>query len=257
MLGLVVLGASCSSSGPDGAPATSERSNPTIPDDGRPVVLVAGDSVLDEAAAPLTFALEQGDQAHGAFVVEPDLPRDEADRALWQAQLDEYDPDLVVVSVGHWEYLEVLGDFAEGDLLEPGTYRTQVLEPFADLVTDGGRRPLLWVGPLTIRDADEAGVVDGLEEDFRALADERDDVDFVDGDRWIAPAGYTDRLGGVQVRRADGIHLCPAGQVRLAHGLLPEIARRLDIDVPRGWMADWEAERPDEPGGCAPDYQGD
>jgi hypothetical protein len=76
----------------------------------------------------------------------------------------------------------------------------------------------------------------------------------------VAPNGFTATFPGpegelVQVRRADGIHLCPAGQVLLAEGLLGEVAQRLDLTPDPGWADDWEAGQEPEPGGCAPGYQ--
>jgi hypothetical protein len=224
-------------------------------------VLIAGDSVLAEAAGPLAYAIEATGGAHAAFILGPDLPRDAADESIWQAAIDRHQPDLVVVSVGHWEYLEVLGDFAEGDLLEPGSYPREVLDPFVDLVTEDVDR-LLWVGPLVIDDAEEAEFVTGLQADFEALAERRDEVDFVDADNWIAPDGFTATLPGpdgtpVPVRRADGIHLCPEGQILLAEGLLGVIADDLDLTPSPTWADEWRAEQEPEPGGCAPGYQGD
>jgi len=216
--------------------------------------------VLEEAAGPLAFAVEATGGADAEFSLGPDLPRDEADVALWRSAIERTDPDLVVVSVGHWEYLSVLGDFAEGELLEPGSYPEEVLDPFVDLLTAGGAR-ILWVGPAVIADPDEAEFVDGLEEDFRALAERRPEVDFVDADTWVAPDGFTETLPGpdgdpVQVRRADGIHLCPEGQVLLAQGLLDEVSERLELTPDAGWAEDWRAGQEPEPGGCASDYQG-
>lgn len=231
---------------------------PSVP--GRPRVLIMGDSVMAEAARPLVAALAAAG-ADASFVLGPDLPRDEADAVVWRAALDRAEPDVVVVSVGHWEYLEVLGDFAEGDLLEPGTYASGILEPFADLLTADGAR-VLWVGPAVIEDADETEFVSGLQRDFEALAEARTDVDFVDADTWVAPEGFTPTLPGpdgepVQVRRADGIHLCPEGQVLLAEGLLEVISADLGLTPDPGWHAAWRASTEPEPGGCAPDYQPD
>lgn len=244
-----------------GATTTAPPPGPTDPPDGLPRVLIAGDSVLAEAAGPLAYAIEATGGAHADFVLGPDLPRDAADQTIWRAAVAEHQPDLVAVSVGHWEYLEVLGDFAEGDRLEPGTYPREVLDPFVDLLTDGGAR-VLWVGPLQIEDDDEAEFVDGLQDDFEALADRRNEVDFVDGDIWVAPDGFRATLPGeggipVPVRRADGVHLCPEGQILLAEGLLGVIAEDLDLTPSPGWADDWRAGQEPEPGGCAPDYQGD
>ncbi len=243
------------------APATTgtPAGNSSPDDDGLARVLIAGDSVLAEAAGPLVFALEATGGARADFTLGPHLPRDEPDIAVWQAALDRTRPDLVVVSVGHWEYLTVLGDFAAGRLLEPGSYPAEVLEPFVDLVTAQGAR-VLWVGPAVISDADEAEFVADLEADFRTLAGQRPEVDFVDADTWVAPEGFTATLPGpdgdpVQVRRADGIHLCPTGQVLLARGLLDQVAQRLDLTPEPGWADAWSAGREPEPGGCAPGYR--
>jgi len=263
----LLIGA-CGDDGDAAAPVTSTPPTTTVaattttdPDDDRPTVLIAGDSVLAEAARPLAHAIEATGGAEAAFVLGPDLPRDAADQAVWRAALDAHQPDLVVVSVGHWEYLEVLGDFAAGALLEPGSYAEEILDPFADLLTEDGAR-VLWVGPVVIDDAEEAGFVDGLQQDFHALADRRDDVDFVDADTWVAPEGFSATLPGpdgetVPVRRADGIHLCPEGQILLAQGLLEVIADDLDLTPSPTWADDWRTEQEPEPGGCAPGYQGD
>ncbi|MET1040906.1 MAG: hypothetical protein ABWZ90_07715, partial [Acidimicrobiales bacterium] len=117
-LATLVLGA-CGDDGDAAAPPTSTpitttvvASTTTDPADDQPAVLIAGDSVLAEAAGPLAYAIEATGAAQAAFALGPDLPRDAADQAVWRAALDAHRPDLVVVSVGHWEYLEVLGDFA-------------------------------------------------------------------------------------------------------------------------------------------------
>lgn len=266
-LATLLLGA-CSDDGDAAAPTTSTPTTTTVvattttdPADDQPAVLIAGDSVLAEAAGPLAYGIEATGAAEAAFALGPDLPRDAADQAVWRAALDAHQPDLVVVSVGHWEYLEVLGDFAAGELLEPGSYADEILDPFADLLTENGAR-VLWVGPLVIDDAEEAEFVDGLQQDFHALADRRDDVDFVDADTWVAPEGFSATLPrpdgeAVPVRRADGIHLCPEGQILLAQGLLEVVAAELDLRPSPSWADDWRTEQEPEPGGCAPDYQGD
>lgn len=263
--GILVLAAACGAGGagpasPAPPTATDRPVATTDPADERPRVLLAGDSVLAEAAGPLAFAIEASGEAHADFLLGPALPRDAADEAVWRSAIDRYRPDLVVVSVGHWEYLEVLGDFAAGRLLEPGSYPAEILDPFADLVTAAGAR-VLWVGPSVIEDAEESEFVDGLERDFRALARRRDDVDFVDGDTWVAPEGFSPTLPGpdgspVAVRRADGIHLCPEGQLLMAAGLLGVLGPDLGLTPAPDWVDDWRARQAPEPGGCAAEYQG-
>ena len=55
------------------------------------------------------------------------------------------------------------------------------------------------------------------------------DLRVVDADTWVAPEGFSATLPrpdgeAVPVRRADGIHLCPEGQILLAQGLLEVVA---------------------------------
>jgi len=253
-------GATASPTPPE--PSTTVPAGPTSlddPDDGRPRVLIAGDSVLAEAARPLAHALETTGAAHAGFLLAPKLPRTPSEAALWATAVEGYDPDVVVLSIGHWESQALLGDFARGDYLEPGRYRRDLVDPAVATLTAGGAE-VLWVGPTAIRDPEETALVGRLEEDYRAVAAERDDVAFADGDTWVAPDGYTDTLPGpdgtpVAVRRADGIHLCPDGQVLMAQGLLGALAPTIG-PVDPGWVRTWEATRPSEPGGCAPDYVG-
>ncbi len=238
--------------------ATDDPEPTARPVDGKPFVLVAGDSVLDEVADPLVFALEGSGEAHAAWFAGASLPHDDAQARLWQATIERYDPDLVVLQVGHWERLEVLGDFAEQRLLEAGEYRDEVLDPTIDLLTAEGAR-VLWVAPLVIRDEEESEFTRSLAEDFRAVADDRDDVDYVESDSWVAPDGFVRRLPGpdgrpVQVRRADGIHLCPEGQLLIAQGLLDTFAADLDITPAPDWQDAWRAQLPPEPNGCAESF---
>jgi hypothetical protein len=247
---LVALAGACVGGGD---PEPTDR-----PADGKPFVLVAGDSVLDEAADPLVYAIEASGDAHAAFFLGASLPHDDAQARLWRATIERYDPDLVVLQVGHWERLEVLGDFAERRRLEPGEYRDEIVDPVIDLLTEEGGR-VLWVGPLLIRDQEESEFTRGLAEDFQAVAEDRDDVDYVEADPWVAPDGFVRRLPGpdgrpVQVRRADGIHLCPEGQLLVAAGMLDVFAADLGITPAADWQDAWRAQHPPEPNGCAESY---
>jgi hypothetical protein len=228
------------------------------PDDSKPFVLFLGDSVMEEASDSLLYAVEASGDAHAAFALGANLPHDDSETAAWRTAVERYDPDLVVLLVGHWERLQVLGDFAAGRLLESGDYQAEIVDPALDLLTDQGAR-VLWVGPIALEDREESDFLTALEADFRAAADDRDDVDFVDGDQWVAPDGFERTRSGadgrpVQIRRADGAHLCPEGQLLLAAGLLDRFGPDLGITPPAGWQDDWRTQLPLEPGGCAESY---
>lgn len=178
-------------------------------------VLILGDSVTAELAQPLEAALGDG----AGFLLQPHLPRTPGETELLRQAIAERDPEVIVFQVGHWERLKVLGDFAAGELLEPGTYRAGLVDPTLALLRENGAR-VVWVSPIPIEDAEESAFVADLAEDFEAAATSTEGVEWLDVRPAITPDGYTAMLDGEQVRRDDGIHLCPAGQLIVAEEIL-------------------------------------
>lgn len=221
-------------------------------------VLLVGDSIMAELSDALSAAVESGGADHAGFLLAPNLPRTAVDMAIWRAGLRRVDPDVVVLHIGTWERLKVLGDFAVGDRLEPGTYGPEVIDPMLDLVADSGAR-LLWMSPVPVQDTEKAEFVGALADQWQAELVGRDDTEFVDVVPAIAPTGFVATLPGPdghdwQVRRADGIHLCPPGQAVVAAAVVDRLATHLTAPPPPGWSATWLS-TVHEPGGCRAGYE--
>jgi hypothetical protein len=149
--------------------------------------------------------------------------------------VEEADPEVIVVQVGHWERLRLLGDFAAGQFLEPGTYRPELVDPTLALLEDSGAH-VVWLSPIPIEDAEESEFVQELGADFLASVEATTDAEWLDVRPAIAPDGFAGELDGIRVRRSDGIHLCPAGQVLVA-GVVLDRLQELDptLAPAEGW----------------------
>jgi hypothetical protein len=246
------LVASCGFGGDDAAGPTTSTVPPTttsLPPGGRqptaadPLrVTFGGDSVMAEFAPAMIQALEGTRETAGRFVLAPSLARNASTRLVWQQELAEHDPDLIVVLVGFWED-KVVGETASG---RPGwaqQYRTQVVEPFLDLVTAEGAK-VLWIGMASVADPTVTARFARLNSVFFSVAEEREDVDFVAaGDYLSTPeGGYADVLtspvtGAPQrIRRTDGLHFCPDGVALLGAPVLERITTQWNVGATYGWQ---------------------
>lgn len=207
-------------------------------------VVLAGDSVMNGLAPVVATALNEGGESDVAYELAPSIARDAASRVLWQRQLEENHPDLVVMLIGTWERGDA--NFEPGDPAWSAWYQEEVLDPFADMVTGAGTR-ILWIGmPAVQSEADTLQLV-ALNSQFKALADRNDMVDYVEGGDFLngADGGYTDRLpredGTVErVRRVDGLHLCPGGAERLALPVIEYAQQQWNVAVGDDWQnAPW------------------
>lgn len=233
------------------APATTSAPTTSVPPGGRQPsatdklrVVLAGDSVMNGLAPAVATALNEGGESEVNYELSPSIARDAASRVLWQRQLEESRPDLVVMLIGTWER----GDpnFEPGDPGWAAWYQEQVLDPFAEMITAGGTR-ILWVGMPAV--ADEANTLQlvALNSQFRALAERDDMVDYIEGGEYLngPDGGYTDRLpredGTVErVRRVDGLHLCPGGSERLAIPVIQYAQQQWNVAVGFDWQnAPW------------------
>jgi len=238
-----VLLAGCGGSDPASAPETTAATTSPVADEEQSgaTVLLLGDSLMEELAGPLRHAVELGGGDRARFVLGPALPHSEADVALWQRQVEGARPDVVVLHVGHWEYLRVLGDFATGARVAPGTYRTEVVDRALSILREAGTH-VLWLSPLPIRDAGESAFTGSLGEVYRAALAGRSDAEYVD----VRGAGFDP-----EERRPDGIHLCPDGQLRVARTVVGHLRPHLTHPPPPDWGRAWRRTAR-EPGGCAP-----
>ena len=252
MLLSVALLAACTGAddAPEAAPTSTVPATTTsLPPGGRqptaedPLrVTFAGDSVMAEFAPAMIQALEGPGTAEGRFVLAPSLARGGTGRVTWNQEIARHDPDLVVLLVGFWED-KVVGETASG---EPGwadAYRTQVVDPFLDLVTAGGAK-VLWIGMASVDDPVVTTRFARLNSVYLAAADARDDVDFLPaGDHLSGPGGaYADVLTSpvsglpLRVRRTDGLHICPGGIVLLGQPVLESITRQWNVTAAYGWQ---------------------
>lgn len=263
MLILVALGAGCS--GGDGA-QEADGSDPTVappttvpvtttstPPGGRqptvedPLrVTFAGDSVMAELAPAMIQALEAGGQAEVRFLLSPSIPRGGASGVIWQQELADHDPDLIVNLAGFWED-SVVGATASG---QPGwaeRYRAQVVEPFLDQVTAEGAK-VLWIGMAAVVDPTITERFARLNSVFAEVAEDRAEVDYLAAGEHLSDAGgaYTEITTSpttgapVRLRRIDGLHLCPEGVTALGAPVLDRITEQWNVTGAFGWQeGDW------------------
>ena len=221
-------------------------------------VLLAGDSVMAGLAPAVATALNEGGQADARFALTPSIARDAATQILWQNQLEDFDPDLVVMLIGVWD--RGSGDFEPGDPGWAARDATDVLDPFAALVTGAGAK-LLWIGMPAVQEEGATLQFVALNSEYRALADRNESVDYIEAGEFLnGPDGsFTDRLPDasgtvVRVRRTDGLHLCPPGSERLAVPVLEYVQEQWNVEVGEAWQLGPWREPPtlDKPEECPP-----
>lgn len=205
-------------------------------------VTFAGDSVMAEFAPAMIQALEGSGAARGRFILAPSLARGGAAQVIWNQELRDHDPDLIVNLVGFWED-QVVGEAASG---QPGwaqRYRAQVVAPFLDLVTSEGAKVLL-VGMAAVDDPAVTERFARMNSVYRSVAAAREDVDYLAaGDVLSGPdGGYAEIVASpttgapIRLRRIDGLHLCPEGVVLLGEPVLEAISRQWNITGAYGWQ---------------------
>lgn len=206
-------------------------SAPAVPD-GRPRIVLGGDSVMGNLAPGVIAAL--GDQVDAHYLAQARISGDAAARQAWADTIEEQDPDLVVVHVGSWEVLSP--DFHPTDGNGFDAYATEQLDPFVELLTSGGAE-VLFIGPAAARAEQRTVNLMSLNRELILLTERNPAVDFLNAGTYVndPTGGFTETLPGpdgvpVRIRRTDdlGLHLCPAGVVRLATPVLEWIGDHLD-----------------------------
>ena len=237
----------------EAAADTTVVTDPT--DDGVTRILFAGDSLMQEIHATAAAAL--GDSTETRFLLSPRLIRNDAQELIWQTTLDDFNPDVVVVMLSHWERL-VVGAQRPEDIDDVDAYARQLAVPFAEFVADSGVVLVLLSAP-PLRDPRATSVYAVLNQAYRSATDAVPAARFVE----IGPAltggsgAYTDalvnRAGAVErVRNTDGIHLCPGGAVLVTEAVLGPLAAVADTTPTADWQnGSWRTEAPfDKPGEC-------
>lgn len=224
--------AACGGSGGSAADVDGESSStPSTPGavatTAGPEIVVGGDSVAASLVPALTAAA--GERAHVDYLAAATISTT-SDRLAWRRGVEGHDPDLVVVMTGPWEVLQP--GFAPTEAGWTDTYARDVLDPLADDLTAGGAR-VLWIEMHSASKPATTLSFAVLAAQVRALAQRRDDVDVLDSGEFVDLPGdvLADVLPGPdgtpqRIRRQDGtgVHLCPAGVVRLATPVLAWIA---------------------------------
>ena len=236
----------CASSNRDGVAEDASATPDVAADDPAPEleVVLGGDSVMAGLVPAVRAAL--GDQAQVDHLAAPTIST-VSGRVVWHTGIDELDPDLVVVLVGAWEVLQP--GFAPTEAGWTTTYAREVLDPLAASLTAGGAR-VLWVEMHTATDVLTTLSFAVLGAQVRALTERNAAIDVIDaGDVVDGPGDViADVLPGPdgtqqRIRRLDGtgVHLCPAGVVRLAGSVLEWIVDQ--VDDPVTLVAGWERAR--------------
>lgn len=199
----------------------------------RRIVLI-GDSVMGEVAAAAQAAAGPG--VHIDYVLTIGAANVKDDWwDVWPRVIAEHQPDVVGVLVGPWEI----------DRPDLGTYAWAQwygarLGRWVDLLRAGGAS-VRWLTALPTRDPVGAAKLATVNDAYRAMARAKD-VDVVDSAAALGSPGYLERSpNGDRLRRIDGLHLCPAGEIALATALLAE----LRVPVTAGWeRGAWTHEAP-------------
>lgn len=233
---------------PPADPPADERREPTS-------VLLAGDSVMAGLVPAVEAALEPTGDYLVDFVLTPSILREPSVRFSWSQELAELDPDVVVMFVGTWEARELPGDGGPGTTVTPeqpdwaGTYRSEVVEPWLELITAQGAE-VVWIGAPPIADADGAGFFEVLNAVFADLPADWPQVDYLDPTPALGRAGraFSETVTladgtSVRLRQVDGLHLCPSGAQLLAELVLDALAVGGD-DLARDWQdGPWRADQ--------------
>jgi hypothetical protein len=247
----------------DGAPApptTEPRSTTTAdpevahpsPEDPLRVVL-AGDSVMAGLVPTLEAALEGGGQTEVRFVLTPAILREPGVRYSWQKELEQFNPELIIMFVGIWELGQIRDRTGQTvDPTEEGwrqAYDSEVLDPWLEFITQAGAQ-VIWVGTPAIDDDDTNVSFALLNDAWRTAADRWGPVTFVDAGNTLGRPedGFftylRDENGSrVRARQVDGLHLCQAGAAALAGDVLAVVSELSGVPVADGWAeGDWQGD---------------
>lgn len=228
------------------APPPPGGRRPTTDDPLR--VLMAGDSLMADISLAISSTLQDGGHAVARLVAAPSIPREDVTRTLWRRQLDQYDPEVVVIMIGVWEGMaeDALREQPLGTPAWLRAYRRENLDPYLDLLTSEGA-DVVWVGMPPSIDPRRQLEWSSMNRAVRQLAHDSPDLTYIPGDTILArPDGsWADVLPGPRgtpqrVRRIDTTHLCADGAERLARPILRYLQHQWDVPLAEDWSnRDW------------------
>jgi hypothetical protein len=166
-------------------------------------------------------------------------------RSGWGKILADTQPDLVLFLAGPWDAHDATVD---GAVLPYGSPEWQAwygaeLDDFVRLVGSSGARLVWLTAPTYDPGGPDAGDLTPVNAAFRAVASRWPDVELVDTDAPVdgPDESYAEYLPGPdgpeQIRKADGLHFCPAGAARVAAALVPAIDHWWSFTPAPGWEA--------------------
>jgi hypothetical protein len=154
----------------------------------------------------------------------------------WLSAMGEVKPNVVVLLAGRWEVVDRMYQGQMTNILNPvfAAYVKQQLDAASQLVTATGSRMVFLTAPCTNEGEQPDGApwpedstqrLDVFNQLVRQVAAEHPQTDsVVDLDAATCPGGrYTTKIGGITVRRADGVHFTIEGGQYLAPKIMPPI----------------------------------
>jgi hypothetical protein len=160
--------------------------------------------------------------------------------ALWQGNVAQFHPNVVVVLAGRWEVMDRLVDGTWSHIGQPSfdALVKASLEQAVTVASSSGAYVVMLTAPCfnsgeqpngTAWPEDEPGRLDRYNQLVRQVAAEHPaTVRVEDFDAMVCPGGnYATELDGVQLRDGDGVHIVPtpAAGHWLATRLLPGVIR--------------------------------
>jgi peptidoglycan/LPS O-acetylase OafA/YrhL len=146
---------------------------------------------------------------------------------LWRSELEEFDPDVVVVLSGFWDARdhEVNGRTFEFGTPEADEQWLSEMQVNIDLLSSRGAQVVILSSPYFPEDNLPAERIDRLNDLYRqAACQNQDSVTFLDLNRFLYPTGkYASTIDGVQVRN-DGFHFSLEGADMVGRWLAPKIS---------------------------------
>jgi hypothetical protein len=229
---------------------TTTEPGPRRPTTADPLrIVLAGDSVMAGLAPALKAALEADGTSQVRFVLTPSVLRDPTVRFTWNQQLEELNPEIVVMFVGTWES-EVLRT-GDGAASTDPTWRTQyeanVLDPWLQLITSRGAS-VIWIGNPAVGNEEANASFSALNAAYADLPNRWPMVTYLSSQMALnGPGdGFHDVISDadgtwVRTRQIDGLHLCPGGAALLGEQLVAQLTTVWKANEAPGWQAgDWQ-----------------
>ena len=206
-------------------------------------IVLAGDSVMAGLAPALKAALETDGTSEVRFILTPSILRDPTVRFTWNQQLEEFNPEIVVMFVGTWEseVLRTGTGAASEDPAWQGQYETNVLDPWLQLITSRGAS-VLWIGNPPVANDDANRAFAALNEAYAALPSRWPAVTYLPAQEALngPTPGFHDVITDadgiwVRTRQIDGLHLCADGAELLAERIVDELVAAFKANEAPGW----------------------